>query len=455
MGKVDVTCSSCGKTKHISKDSLRRNSGLCLSCSLKKNWQNKKWRSKQLEIRRNKNWRNKISASINKFYNKNGTNHISEMVRNAHKNGTYVDHMRKINKDPTIMSKRIESFQETLATTDLSKRMSERSKKLWTDPEFRKKVHDGMMKDATRKIMAEARMKQPRKSSLEDTTARMLTDMKVEFKRNVRTGPYEFDFLIQRPGQKPLLLELHGDYWHRKVEHVMENDKLKAEYWKRHLSDQYDLKYLWEHEFLCFNRASSLLKQWTSSLPIDFDFKDVSIQRIENDRARSFIKAYHYLDYKAGINVAAILNDQVIAIAVFSRPTRFESATCEGYQYKETMELSRFCISPSHHKKNFASWFLSRTTNELFKDESIKAIISFADLTIGHNGSIYLANNWKFIHIVPPDYWYVDDDGHFMHKRTLYGHAVRMRLKEMEFAENYGYHKIKGQGKLKFIKTPR
>ena len=139
-------------------------------------------------------------------------------------------------------------------------------------------------------------------------------------------------------------------------------------------------------------------------------------------------------------------------MAVITRPTRFESATCEGYKYKETMELARFCIAPSYHKKNFASWFLSRATNEIFKDESVKAIMSFADLTLGHNGSIYLACNWKLVHTVPPDYWYVNGDNHFMHKRTLYGYAVKMSLKEADFAMKFGYDKVMGKGKLKFIK---
>jgi len=79
-------------------------------------------------------------------------------------------------------------------------------------------------------------------------------------------------------------------------------------------------------------------------------------------------------------------------------------------------ELSRLCIHPSYHRKNFASWLISRAIKSIDAD----LIIAYADTTVGHSGTVYKAANFKFHHEVPPDYWYVDQDGYVMHKKTLY-----------------------------------
>lgn len=49
------------------------------------------------------------------------------------------------------------------------------------------------------------------------------------------------------------------------------------------------------------------------------------------------------------------------------------------------------------------------------------------------------------------DYWYAKEDGWVMHKRTLYGQAVNMKITEKEFAEKFGYTKVWGKEKLRYI----
>ena len=47
--------------------------------------------------------------------------------------------------------------------------------------------------------------------------------------------------------------------------------------------------------------------------------------------------------------------------------------------------------------------------------------------------------------------WYVDEDGYVMHKKTLYQRAVKMKMKEREFAEEHKYRKVWGGKKLRFV----
>ena len=95
------------------------------------------------------------------------------------------------------------------------------------------------------------------------------------------------------------------------------------------------------------------------------------------------------------------------------------------------------------------SWFISRCLKRLSDD--FKLIISYADTTYNHDGAIYKSLNFVQDGVVPSDYWYVDGDGFVMHKRKLYKHAVKMSMKEAEFAELKGYRKVFGSHKIRFI----
>jgi hypothetical protein len=79
-----------------------------------------------------------------------------------------------------------------------------------------------------------------------------------------------------------------------------------------------------------------------------------------------------------------------------------------------------------------------------------ETIITYADSTVGHVGTIYKAANFKLDHIVEPDYWYVDKDGYVVHKRTLYARACKMSQKERDYAENHGYKKVWGGEKRRY-----
>jgi len=95
------------------------------------------------------------------------------------------------------------------------------------------------------------------------------------------------------------------------------------------------------------------------------------------------------------------------------------------------------------------SWFLSKCLREL-KNTDYEFAVSFAD-TQYHEGTIYKASNWIDYGLCQPDYQYISDVGVPMHKKTLYNRAMRAGMKEREYAESYGYKKVKTGRKLKFV----
>ena len=78
-------------------------------------------------------------------------------------------------------------------------------------------------------------------------------------------------------------------------------------------------------------------------------------------------------------------------------------------------------------------------------------MVSFADTTHNHYGTIYKASNWKLNGEVAPDYWYIDKDKYVCHKKTLWNHAKKMSMSESEYCVKHGYSKILGNKKFRFI----
>ena len=80
-----------------------------------------------------------------------------------------------------------------------------------------------------------------------------------------------------------------------------------------------------------------------------------------------------------------------------------------------------------------------------------KCLISFADSTYGHSGTIYKAAGWIFDGIVKPDYHYVGIDGWKMHKRTLWSHSSKMKMSEKEYATKFGFEAVFGGEKFRYL----
>lgn len=327
-------------------------------------------------------------------------------------------------------------------------KITQSNRKRWENEEYRNK-------------MAIHRQNMPNVSSIQLALYSILDDLNIKYYKEYEDGNfdeqtviggYKFDCVIPRTGQRDLLIECQGDYWHSHPS-TQRSDRAKASYIANNFSDKYELKYLWEHEFKCKEKILELIKYWfgiTKIDVIDFDFKDIIIKSSPASDYKLLLSKYHYLPNagRGGDAWGAYLNNDLIATCVFSPLVR-QNIHIENFNKKEVRELSRLCIHPRYQKKNFASWFVSRCIKNL--DAKYKAVIAYCDTTFNHDGAVYRACNFCEYGEVRPDYWYRDENGWVMHKRTLYGHANSMKMKESEFAEKYGYYRVFGEKKLRFL----
>ena len=352
---------------------------------------------------------------------------------------------------PEVYKRMVANTIIAMAKPEVRQKLVQHAQSLWRKEDYRKAHITAMNRPEVREKLAIARAAQSgRISSIQSKLYSYLDELGVEYYKEserTRIGFYVFDCLVMN-GDKKLLIECQGDYWHSLV-NAERNDRSKFTYISRYFPE-YEIMYVWEHEFYCKDRVLDRLKL---KLGIDietkeFNFSDLIVREIDNIEAKTFLDLYHYLGKDRGGKAFGVFDDDLLVAAiVFSPPLRQNTAGQFGLADGEVRELSRLCIHPSYHKKNFASWFIKRALKQI----ECKLVIAYADTTVGHDGGIYKASNFELHHTVPADYWYIDISGHVMHKRTLYGRAVKQKMTENEFAETKGYVRKYGGEKLCYI----
>jgi len=463
--KPEHICMSCVKQKHEIKTN-EIVTYTCIDCG--------KTQEQLFRAGRFKDWRCHHCAMVQghkdgKFIvvhntpSEEGKKILSELAKERWADSSYRDQMsakKELSKDrrSEISQKiwsdtqRIKMLSESVKLAwqreDYSELKSRQSKALWNNDGYRSKQSSGYTEDVKSK-MAVARANQPRESNIQRLLYKFLDDLNIAYhKEGPKTviGPYVFDCMVPTR-YKRLLIECQGDYWHT-LERAPARDKAKFTYIEKYFPE-YEIMYIWEHEFYAKDKVLGRLK---SKLGIDvkvndFDFKDLKISDdVSAKSLNSFLDAYHYIGKgRSGKCFGAFLGAELVACAVYSNLVRQNI----GHQFDgKSLELARLCIHPSYQKHNLASYFLSKT----FKHLDCDNIVSYCDTTVGHTGAVYKSLGFKMHHEVDSDYWYVDQNGWVMHKKTLYSRAKRLSTTENAYAEQFGYIKKYGGKKLCFVK---
>lgn len=454
FAKIIISCKYCDNRKELKPRSLefllRRNAHFCCrSCASTKSHE------------RNLDLKNKISVSVkikcsepgyreSQIQRQNTDEYVSaakERSKLNWENGDYRDRQKTAKNDP-----------------EHRKIQSNKSKEKWKDQLYVDKQKTSRQTPEFKNKMALLRSKQSmngRDSSLEVMTHNILSSMNVKWEKQYVIGPWSFDVFV--PSHN-LLIECQGEYWYS-LEGRQAKDRSKFTYTNEYFP-QYNILYLYHRDFL---NPDAVLQKLSNALfktgfeQTDFNFKDLSTRplyvqdKLTNSRysaSEEFLQSFHYAGYgRAAKKVyGAFLENKLVAVCKFAGVVRNEVASSMGLEYSKVLELDRFCIHPQFHKKNFASWFISRCSRFIFDEfPKITRLVSFADSTYGHSGVIYKAANWTEVGKVKPDYYYATPDGWIMKKKRLYGHARSLRKTELEYAEENNYVKVFGKEKTKFI----
>ena len=180
-------------------------------------------------------------------------------------------------------------------------------------------------------------------------------------------------------------------------------------------------------------------------------FKVTLVDRVD---VKGFIEKWHYSQSINGLKVSYCFglfdDDKLIGAMIYGGPAmNNQAAKYNKYNPDKVMELRRLCCIDDT-PKNTESYFIGKTLKWLQKYTDIETVISYADITQGHEGTIYKASNFKHVGISPPGKVIIHNGRQYHDKtiRTKYKGKLKPFAKKVKDALDEGsayYTKTKGK----------
>lgn len=175
-----------------------------------------------------------------------------------------------------------------------------------------------------------------------------------------------------------------------------------------------------------------------------------TVEKMLSSEGKEFVKKHHY---SHGIHNGPMCygmftkQGRLVGVCAFATPSSENvCASIFGPEHKRSVtELHRLVLL-DEVPKNSESWFIVRALKLLKKDRPYyKAVISFADATQGHIGTIYQATNAIYTGTSGKATFYLDQDGRLRHPRQ---NGVNITP---EVATLRGWKPVKREGKHRYI----
>lgn len=177
---------------------------------------------------------------------------------------------------------------------------------------------------------------------------------------------------------------------------------------------------------------------------------DYQIKQIPSKLAKEYIHKYHYShgSHNGPSPCFGLYdNENLIGCMMFATPcSEAVRASVFGKEYKNNVtELHRLHILDCT-PKNTESWFIARCLKLLKQIKpQIWAVLSFSDLTEGHEGIIYKATNAYRLGSTGRSTFYIDQEGRLRHPRQ---NGINITLAS---AEKMGWKAVKREAKNRYL----
>lgn len=182
--------------------------------------------------------------------------------------------------------------------------------------------------------------------------------------------------------------------------------------------------------------------------------KNYKVHLVERKVVRDFIETWHYSKningLKSTFSFGLYDGDELIGAMMYGKPAmNNQSQKYNKENPDKVLELRRLCCIDDT-PKNTESYFIGKTLKWLRKNTDYQTIISYSDLSFGHEGTIYKATNFKLVGVSPPGKIIMYNGKRYHDKtiRTKYKGKLKpfaQRVKDaLENGEAY-YEKTKGK----------
>jgi hypothetical protein len=133
--------------------------------------------------------------------------------------------------------------------------------------------------------------------------------------------------------------------------------------------------------------------------------KELKIRLLERKDIKDFIEEWHYSKSINGLRISYCFGlyngDELIGASIYGKPAMNNQASKWNPNNPEKLlELRRLCCIDDT-PKNTESYFIGKCLKWLKKHTDIEVIISYADMTHNHEGTIYKATNFEHMGMSP------------------------------------------------------
>lgn len=184
------------------------------------------------------------------------------------------------------------------------------------------------------------------------------------------------------------------------------------------------------------------------------EVKDYKVILCERSEIASFVEQWHYSKNVNGLTINYCFklldaNNVIIGAMIYGKVAMANVWKKYAKKEIELIELKRLCCI-DNTPKNTESYFIGHTLRWLKKNTIVKTVISYADTTYSHEGTIYKASNFKHNGMTSPGkvIWYNGKRYHDKSIRTVYNKRLKPFALEIITALALGkaaYEKTKGK----------
>ena len=205
-------------------------------------------------------------------------------------------------------------------------------------------------------------------------------------------SPLELDIYIP---ELNLAIEYHGLYWHSEL-----NGKDRNYHLNKYLKCKekgIKLVQIFEDEWINKQEiVKSILLNKLKNITTKIHGRKCIIKEIDNNTASEFLNNNHIQgNINSNVRIGLFYNEELVSLLTLGK-SRFN----KNFEY----EIHRFC---NKLNTNIPGAFSKALKYFINKYKPIN-IITYADLRYG-DGSVYLYNNFKFINMSKPNYYYIKD----------------------------------------------
>jgi hypothetical protein len=153
-----------------------------------------------------------------------------------------------------------------------------------------------------------------------------------------------------------------------------------------------------------------------------FDASACSVHPVSYRVAAATVAEAHYIGRlgSTSVSLGMRVQERLAGVITFGTvPGNNAASICGPDDASAVLELTRLALygwAPA----NSESWLIGRSMSWLTKNrKDISIIVSYADASVGHVGTIYQATNWVYTGMSTGDVVYACDGGRVLHPRTV------------------------------------